>query len=72
MSKRIYYVHNKRGDDVLVRAHSQAQAIHKAAEAQYSAEVASQETLVALLGQGATVLEAGVHQSDTLEGNTAT
>lgn len=71
MSKRIYYVTDSESR-YLVRVHSPASAIRKAAEGQFKAEPASQETLVELLGNGIKILDAGVEQEDPpLTGNEA-
>lgn len=62
MSKRIYYVTDGESR-YLVRAHSPASAIKKAAEGYFKAEVASQETLAELLPKGLKILDAGAEQS---------
>lgn len=57
--QRIYVVRSSDPEDVtLVRAPSQAQAIRHVVR-DYTAEVADQATLVALLGSGAIVEQAG-------------
>lgn len=48
-----------RSTGVLVRANTQAQAIGHVVRNAYEAEVANQETLVRMLGDGAKVQEAG-------------
>ncbi len=58
MSRRIYRVASARtGDEWLVRAHNQAQAIRHVVKSEYRAAVASQETLIELLTAGAKVLD---------------
>jgi hypothetical protein len=71
MSKRIYHVRSKAGAEHLVRAHSPASAIKKAAEGHYTAEPAQQETIVALMKKGHDVVDAEQPELP-LEGNTAT
>lgn len=56
---RIYRVlHTRTGDDYLVRAHSQAQAIRHVVADQYRAQVAGQETIVEHLTAGGSVMDA--------------
>lgn len=56
---RIYRVLNvTTGDDYLVRAHSQAQAIRHVVADQYRAQVAGQETIVEHLMAGGAVMDA--------------
>ena len=56
---RIYRVLNTTtGDDYLVRAHSQAQAIRHVVAEQFAARVAGQETIVEMLTAGSVVLDA--------------
>ena len=72
MAKRIYHVKSKHGDQ-LVRAHTPSAAVRKASEGHFSAEVASQDTLVELLSKGHKVLDAGVEQGELpMEDNEAT
>lgn len=60
MSRRIYRVSSARtGDEWLVRAQSQAQAIRHVVKSEYRAAVASQETLIEMLTGGAKVEDAG-------------
>lgn len=59
MPARIYRVLNTiTGDDHLVRANSQAQAIRHVVADQFRAQVAGQETIVEHLTGGGTVLDA--------------
>lgn len=59
-AKRIYVVSDGTPDhSVLVRASSQAQAVHHVVSSRYTAKVASQSDLVVLLGVGVKVQEAG-------------
>jgi hypothetical protein len=59
MSARIYRVLNTTtGDDYLVRAHTQAQAIRHVVADQFRAQVAGQETIVEHLTAGGVVLDA--------------
>ena len=56
--KRVYLVFSARtGDEWLVRAHSQAQAIRHVVKSEYRAAVAGQETLIEMLTAGAKVLD---------------
>jgi hypothetical protein len=64
MSKRIYFVRSKAGARHLIRAHSPASAIKKAAEGHYTAEPASQETIVELLKKGHDVIDATAEQPE--------
>jgi hypothetical protein len=58
VSRRIYRVSSARtGDEWLVRAHNQAQAIRHVVKSEYRAAVAGQETLIELLTTGAKVLD---------------
>lgn len=58
MSRRIYRVSSARtGDEWLVRAHNQAQAIRHVVKSEYRAAVAGQEDLIALLTAGTQVLD---------------
>ena len=57
MSHRIYLVSSAEGQS-LVRAGTQAAAIHHVVRGKYSAVVAAQETIVELLTAGQTVLDA--------------
>lgn len=58
MSRRIYRVSSTRtGDEWLVRAHNQAQAIRHVVKNEYRAAVAGQETLIEMLSAGAKVLD---------------
>lgn len=61
MAKRIYLVISEaEGEKArLVKASSQAQAIHHVVANRYTAEVATQEGLVGALGSGLKVEEAG-------------
>lgn len=76
MSKRIYLVKVKQGavtKSHLIRAHSHEHAIRKASEGNFTSELASQDTLVKMLGEGHKVIDAGVQQEDLpLTGNEAT
>jgi hypothetical protein len=59
-AKRIYVVTEEgKNEQHLVRASSQAQAVHHVVAARFCAEVASQSQLVQLLGDGVKVEEAG-------------
>jgi hypothetical protein len=59
MPARIYRVLNTTtGDDHLVRAHTQAQAIRHVVADQFRAQVAGQETIVEHLTAGGVVLDA--------------
>lgn len=59
MSARIYRVLNTTtGDDYLVRANTQAQAIRHVVADQFRAQVAGQETIVEHLTRGGAVLDA--------------
>lgn len=59
MAARIYRVLNViTGNDHLVRAHTQAQAIRHVVSDQFRAQVAGQETIVEHLTGGGTVLDA--------------
>lgn len=56
--KRVYRVISARtGDEWLVRAHNQAQAIRHVVKSEYRAAVAGQETLIEMLTAGAKVLD---------------
>jgi len=58
VSRRIYRVSSTRaGDEWLVRAHNQAQAIRHVVKNEYRAAVAGQETLIEMLTTGAKVLD---------------
>lgn len=62
---RIYRVFSvATGDDWLVRAGTQAQAIRHVVADQYRAQVAGQETIVDLLSRGGTVLDATVEREE--------
>ncbi|MGI9142493.1 MAG: hypothetical protein ACR2IJ_04825 [Fluviibacter sp.] len=64
---RIYVViDHVGGDHKLVRAASQAQAIRHAVGTRFTAEVATQDTLVAMLGDGA-VVEAAAKDPKQME-----
>jgi hypothetical protein len=58
MTRRVYRVASSRtGDEWLVRAHNAAQAIRHVVRGEFHAAVASQETLIEMLGAGARVLD---------------
>jgi hypothetical protein len=58
MTRRVYRVASSRtGDEWLVRAHNAAQAIRHVVRGEFHAAVASQETLIEMLGAGAKVLD---------------
>lgn len=69
--KRIYHVRVKNGavtQHQLIRAHSHDQAIRKASEGKFTSELASQDTLVKMLGEGHKIIEAGTEQQDIFAG----
>jgi hypothetical protein len=76
MAKRIYLVTRKSGavtTSILVRAHSPGTAIQRASQGYFTIEVASQDTLVAMLKKGHEILETGAEQEELpLAGNEAT
>ena len=61
--KRIYVVTCGTDNKTLVRATSQAQAIGHVVRSLYTAEVASQDDIVALLAAGKKVEEAGTGEA---------
>ena len=63
--RRIYHVTSKSGEEWLIRAVSQSQAIRCASEGVYKAEPAHPETLVKLVGAGKQVIDAGADQSES-------
>jgi hypothetical protein len=56
---RIYVVRGPNKSVALVKASSQAQAVGHVVRSAYEAEVAEQDTLVALVGEGVKVESAG-------------
>lgn len=67
MPARIYRVLNTTtGDDHLVRAHTQAQAIRHVVADQFRARAAGQETIVEHLTRGGVVLDA-TREPETVE-----
>jgi hypothetical protein len=70
MSKRIYHVKSKHGavtKQYLVKTHTPASAISHVAGSNYTAEPATQDTLVKMIGEGHKVIEPGVEQVDAFE-----
>jgi hypothetical protein len=61
MTTRIYIVTNGASDPRLVRAPNQAQALRHIVKP-YKAEVASQDALIAALGKGVKVEDAGAEE----------
>lgn len=64
MTTRIYAVGNSEGTR-LVRAATQAQALRHVAKSSYDVRVASQNDLVATIGTGAKVEEAGADEAES-------
>lgn len=59
---RIYYVRHDTGTARLIRADSRSQALGCAARQEFTIEVASQDTLVELIGSGIKVEDAADKQ----------
>jgi hypothetical protein len=63
---RIYLVTDtKTGEQQLIRAGNQAQAVRRAAQSKFSVTVASQDDLVTLIAAGHAVIVAGEDQPET-------
>lgn len=66
-ARRIYHVSSKAGEEWLIRAVSQAQAIRCASEGVYKAEVASPDTCIELASAGKKVIDATTEQKSDSE-----
>jgi len=65
MSTRIYLVSETDGDERLVRASNQSQAVKHAVGSRFSAKVASQDDLARMLPEGAAIENSGETEETT-------